>query len=539
MAILTVTPEPEADESLLGYLLRLAKCNGLQNVRELISLCRISNIPTLPRPTLVSYGRLINGISDATGISVEKFCAAFNQDATAALYDNRRYIRHLDTQLFQCCPLCMAENAYHRALWQSQLSTICYKHGVQLIDACPGCGASFGWNYQQFAGCSNCGQKFEEYETEPVSLLPFEVALKASDESSVDLVGRLCAAICHALNHEDLMFTPISDFQMIVSPRREVINYAYQLLACRQLRELHCNDKARKNVSHDGIHLFDWLTGLAVEENGLLANLPRVERKISYVSTHRAEIARQRHIPLERHIGVQEAAFILNLPMKYMWTIVGGVSGCLTPLKSGKLNENIILDHHAILKFQQKIAAAASQLNCLIDDPVSLNWVIERLLPLFYADLNDLLTAIFNDRLPIFRDTTCDSWQDVRLQRKQVVRYLEANFGSADEQNMSLSELANLLCVEETVASAFVRWTPVKYARWTKNPTISLTLVIEFLKRHVVLNRYCSIYEISICQVLPLLKSLPVEFQELHALGCIILSKNAATDALLQELRTI
>ncbi|MCO6415783.1 TniQ family protein [Siccirubricoccus sp. KC 17139] len=57
----------------------------------------------------------------------------------------------------QACPACLAENAYHRALWDMTFVTACPVHGTRLLDRCPApcCGKPLGWNLADLAHCSS------------------------------------------------------------------------------------------------------------------------------------------------------------------------------------------------------------------------------------------------------------------------------------------------------------------------------------------------------------------------------------------------
>ena len=75
-----------------------------------------------------------------------------------------------------CCPVCLAQSPFLRREWRLSFVTACPSHGVELLDACPECGAAYAplsnglgrgrsWVGQRelpFAWCAECGHDFGE-----------------------------------------------------------------------------------------------------------------------------------------------------------------------------------------------------------------------------------------------------------------------------------------------------------------------------------------------------------------------------------------
>lgn len=70
---------------------------------------------------------------------------------------------HLQTRL---CAACYAENAVHRAAWQRAGKSVCERHALRLLSACPVCETGFRtpalWDDE---GCEHCGLLFSQMQS--------------------------------------------------------------------------------------------------------------------------------------------------------------------------------------------------------------------------------------------------------------------------------------------------------------------------------------------------------------------------------------
>lgn len=162
-----IRPRPFTEESLAGYLLRLANRNG-QPFRHLLSdLGESSTQYTLPMQ--FAYGRR----------SLERLSDALRLDAgvlEALVYrpHRRRGPRAVNVDYWgvdlpielmaqACapfCPQCLAEDevrdhrsAFFRATWDSRLQPVCNRHGCLLSESCPDCGRQVTWERRRLLYC--------------------------------------------------------------------------------------------------------------------------------------------------------------------------------------------------------------------------------------------------------------------------------------------------------------------------------------------------------------------------------------------------
>lgn len=143
--VLLRRPVPYSDESLRGYLIRLAQVNHT-SPRKLYKLSSLF-AGVDPKSLLMTTGKA----------DLSKLCALTNLDEERLLnltffYQLGKYaeeeealLRHISsfgtcsTAFCQICPLCLSEQPYHRKLWEIRSVTTCFKHGCRLVTNCPHC----------------------------------------------------------------------------------------------------------------------------------------------------------------------------------------------------------------------------------------------------------------------------------------------------------------------------------------------------------------------------------------------------------------
>lgn len=138
-------PVPYPDESLRGYLIRLAQVNYTSPRK----LYRLSSLfaGVDPKSLLMTTGK----------VDLSKLCVLTNLDEQRLLnltffnqlgkYANEEeaILRHISsfgtcsTAFCQVCPLCLSEQPYHRKLWEIRSVTSCFIHHCRLISNCPHC----------------------------------------------------------------------------------------------------------------------------------------------------------------------------------------------------------------------------------------------------------------------------------------------------------------------------------------------------------------------------------------------------------------
>ncbi|MBX8573808.1 TniQ family protein [Pseudomonas cichorii] len=135
---LLITPKPVVDESLYGYLYRLAHANGLAGL-EVIAMHR-----SCVAAGQAEWVQIHSSVSWL--LSVEELV----HPATDA-------IKVWSLQHRKCCSQCLEESQHWRALWDLTLATCCPVHKNSLQDHCSVCGAQFKPGVMETFECTECG----------------------------------------------------------------------------------------------------------------------------------------------------------------------------------------------------------------------------------------------------------------------------------------------------------------------------------------------------------------------------------------------
>ncbi|MEE3622968.1 TniQ family protein [Nitrospirillum sp. BR 11752] len=67
----------------------------------------------------------------------------------------------------KCCPLCLAEAPYHRAVWDFVFMVACPHHNVMLVDRCAECRGPLNWLTSKLTHCVHCGADYRLIDPEP------------------------------------------------------------------------------------------------------------------------------------------------------------------------------------------------------------------------------------------------------------------------------------------------------------------------------------------------------------------------------------
>lgn len=136
---LLINVHPHRDESLLGYLQRLAWANGLAG------------------------NELIKAFQDASDEEVADWFGSMTLPVSWSAVSSevrRPTIQALKPWSLKCkrfCSCCLAEHPYWRESWDLTLVTSCSIHGVPLQDRCPRCSAEINRDAMLASCCKSCG----------------------------------------------------------------------------------------------------------------------------------------------------------------------------------------------------------------------------------------------------------------------------------------------------------------------------------------------------------------------------------------------
>lgn len=155
---LLVRPLPFEDESTQGYVLRLSTLNGFDRpawVSSLATAAKEAGEKGASLSTLTGHDdatlAMLRGPIHSLGI-----LNIADRGTVTSRYWNMRFQRY--------CPICLAEEKYHRAVWGLAFGVACHKHAVWLRDECHLCGRFVGWG-NSLSGMCFCGASLEAAPT--------------------------------------------------------------------------------------------------------------------------------------------------------------------------------------------------------------------------------------------------------------------------------------------------------------------------------------------------------------------------------------
>lgn len=149
-------PRPHSDESIHGYVLRVAAANGYDQPAWLLALTETSASFAIKPTDLAPLARLM----DVPAEDLEAKCYWPVGMTRTRRYRNFRGATVPDLMINRLrprvCPQCLSEEGYVRALWDLAPVACCPIHGVQLVDRCGNCGALIKRNRMKVSECHRC-----------------------------------------------------------------------------------------------------------------------------------------------------------------------------------------------------------------------------------------------------------------------------------------------------------------------------------------------------------------------------------------------
>lgn len=153
---LGVTPYP--DESLVGFLFRLARRRRLSTIRPLMSASGIVNLTTQPS------GQQLRALAEVASLEVGQLEAITYGPPNPAIGLFRGI--PLPSNVFDArgnaqrrvCPDCLREGPYHRAIWDLTFISVCPVHRKVLMDTCRRCGQPLRWLGSDLTRCGHADE---------------------------------------------------------------------------------------------------------------------------------------------------------------------------------------------------------------------------------------------------------------------------------------------------------------------------------------------------------------------------------------------
>lgn len=172
---LLVRPVPKADESLMGYIVRLTERNGYETPLWILKMANLGLdesyrscvLPLSPREGLCRLAHLI-GINEEMLAQLTYPHASTRDGVSQYSFFGQPMPQYtIRANRPKICPDCLSELSYCRRLWELSLITTCLKHKRLLIDECPKCKKQISWSRKYVCICT-CKFDWRESPASPV-----------------------------------------------------------------------------------------------------------------------------------------------------------------------------------------------------------------------------------------------------------------------------------------------------------------------------------------------------------------------------------
>lgn len=166
--------KPEADESLMGYIIRLTEQNGYPSPSWIISRTGLASGVTQSCSFVFASPNSFRFLSSLTGATISELAStAYHNHLFSGLPTPSASVRLCSPKI---CPGCLTESPYCRRTWDISAVTTCPRHKCLLIDECPNCKRHITWVRNHVTICP-CEFDWREATATPIEA--FEGALTA------------------------------------------------------------------------------------------------------------------------------------------------------------------------------------------------------------------------------------------------------------------------------------------------------------------------------------------------------------------------
>jgi len=174
------TSKPKADESFMGYIIRLTERNGYESPSWILEMAELNCGASSPSCSF-SFGasERFNLLAKLTDTNISELLSityplANVEHDYCLFFDNiiPRYCLRLGRP--KICPECLLESSYCRRIWDLSIVTTCLKHKCLLLDECANCESFISWSRNHVSICS-C--EFDWRKSTPISVGASELSL--------------------------------------------------------------------------------------------------------------------------------------------------------------------------------------------------------------------------------------------------------------------------------------------------------------------------------------------------------------------------
>lgn len=177
---LLITPRPEADEGLLGFLLRVTQANGYPDPGWIDRAAGVKRWSVFSGPVMDPFAGVLRLPTAEIDSRLYRALRPDPKRGQVSYYGKPVSRPMVDVKRPKICPHCLAERPILPALWDLSFMTVCPTHASALTNLCPACHSPLAWHRSEIERCA-CGFDLTKIET------------TASPDATVQLVRSIAA----------------------------------------------------------------------------------------------------------------------------------------------------------------------------------------------------------------------------------------------------------------------------------------------------------------------------------------------------------
>ncbi|QJR80879.1 hypothetical protein CA267_008850 [Alteromonas pelagimontana] len=478
-----VRPRPKHDESIRGFLVRLAKRNGFFSINDIFRLLGLKYSASSLDVTDSRFRKFIEKLAPTLKCAFEMIFSPL-KEATANQHDDYRTVIDIASQKPKLCPdcLCCAE-PYIKASWQMVHITHCVDHSVPLIDTCPSCKKSLKWNADLLEGCFQCGHRWQK-SFEPASdILPLHqvMHLRLENEALRLYLMSLYTAAQYLRNPSVFISHQSKCCDMGAAEAAEIFPQAYAII-----QDSFYSSQYHRSVLSllNNQYCFTDKQSLQNLPN-ILSTLPQLPMYLPADKNFERKFV-DPNANLVTALTDSQAASLLGISAKELNEVS---QQFLLPV--GKISRSSVYQLKHLDAFTALLLEKVRFTNRQ-SDAISIT-AISSISHKFLFNYGEALKLILDNDLPLQSDRKSPIFKDITVSKTALLELLHCNEAKQFTRSLSPSELATYFCVDtlkiRMMADLF-GWQRIIETR--NSYRFSPDEIWRFVSNYVLLDRWCS-----------------------------------------------
>jgi hypothetical protein len=515
---LPLRPRPEINEALLGYLLRLAFCNGYQAVQTLRQLFSLKS--TLLHSISNEYRtaeELLGTVAERVRIAPEVLKAHFENERNG-VFSSVRAVQDISVSSPHVCLACLREVRHIVADWRLAHITHCEYHKTALVKCCPACGEELKWKPTLYSHCGKCKTVWQDVEV-PVTDIPH---YQSAEKSLTTLQKQpyrhhLYKVARMAMRFYDMQLTECRTFPTDIENRQMLFEFSYRFLVDIAFRETQLQSRIafwlrQGPLNHLRSGFFDALHHDFQKSEPLLFGLkPDIPRPM-----HVSQFQTQRIIHPRQALVRDKTSAHFQLDMTTLAKCMQLNIADITPLA-----KNDVLPSHNAPKLVRdnwfdardadelfatlnKRAKPKQEATCSYN-LITLRQAVQIVRRLKWT-LGDILKLVVEERCEVFLNNKQSllNLQELYIDREQL--FVELDFSFCAQQNrVKTGYLQQYFFVSGIVTERFITFIHEKSSTEQGGNRVTMDQLKSFMTNFLALNRWCRLRKMAIPKVLNLL----------------------------------